>query len=208
MKVLTSHFLRAKHWQVFLLLLGIPMLYFVQMMVALFGPQPAPGDTGFTTVLNEPFLTFGLFPYVIAYVTLVYFGWIWALGSGLRPYIPSTERRDLFRFRLAIIVPLLFILGLMGYLVVAFGTASGNSSFSLIGPYWTVFIPLNVLVLACLCYCLYFAAKTLKSAELQRSASFRECIGEFLLLWFCAIGIWIIQPKANRLAKKPSFKSS
>lgn len=53
----------------------------------------------------------------------------------------------------------------------------------------------------CLFYCLYFVAKTIKTAELQKETSFGDFAGEFFLIWFYPIGIWFIQPKINRIAK-------
>ena len=46
---------------------------------------------------------------------------------------------------------------------------------------------------------MYFVAKTFKTAELQRKVSFSDFAGDFFLVWFLPIGIWIIQPKINRM---------
>jgi len=48
-------------------------------------------------------------------------------------------------------------------------------------------------------YCLYFNAKALKTAELQKPLTFSDFAGEFFLLWFFPIGIWILQPRINKL---------
>jgi hypothetical protein len=49
---------------------------------------------------------------------------------------------------------------------------------------------------------LYFTAKTLKSAEMQREAHFSDYIGDFFLLWFYPVGIWFIQPRINRIVQE------
>jgi hypothetical protein len=46
-----------------------------------------------------------------------------------------------------------------------------------------------------------FAAKTLKTIELERKAKFPEYAGEFMLIWFSVIGYWILQPRINKLIK-------
>jgi hypothetical protein len=46
---------------------------------------------------------------------------------------------------------------------------------------------------------MYFAAKTLKTVELKREATFSDFVGEFFLIWFNFIGIWILQPKINKI---------
>ena len=45
---------------------------------------------------------------------------------------------------------------------------------------------------------LYKAAKTIKTVELQKKVTFSDFAGEFFLLWFSPIGIWILQPKINK----------
>ena len=65
-----------------------------------------------------------------------------------------------------------------------------------------ILIPLHLFSMFCMFYLLYFCSKTIKSIELKREALFGDYIGEFLLLWFFVIGIWIIQPKINKMVDK------
>jgi len=51
----------------------------------------------------------------------------------------------------------------------------------------------------CIFYCLYFVAKALKSVELQREVTFNDYAGEFFLFWFSPIGVWVLQPRINKL---------
>ena len=51
-------------------------------------------------------------------------------------------------------------------------------------------------------YNLYFVSKSLLIAETGKSATFSEYAGEFFLLWFYPIGVWLIQPRINRLYVK------
>jgi hypothetical protein len=57
----------------------------------------------------------------------------------------------------------------------------------------------------CIFYCFYFTAKTFKTAELQKEVSFNDFVGEFFLVWFSPIGVWILQPKINQLADEYEF---
>src|SRR5258706_1398032 len=87
-------------------------------------------------------------------------------------------------------------------------------SFSLIYPgaylvlFWAAFqrrnppawiIPLHLLAMFCMFYNLYFVAKNLRLAEIQKPLGFYEYSGQFFLLWFFPFGIWIIQPRINQL---------
>jgi len=47
-----------------------------------------------------------------------------------------------------------------------------------------------------------FPAKTLKSIELRRKASFGEYLGDFFLIVFLPVGIWFLQPRVNRIIKE------
>lgn len=53
--------------------------------------------------------------------------------------------------------------------------------------------------MVCMFYLLYFVSKSLVLAETSKPASFYDYAGPFFLLWFFPIGIWIVQPKVNRL---------
>ena len=44
-----------------------------------------------------------------------------------------------------------------------------------------------------------FPAKTLKSVELGKEASFGEYVGDFFLILFLPIGIWFLQPRINKI---------
>jgi hypothetical protein len=46
---------------------------------------------------------------------------------------------------------------------------------------------------------LNFVATALGVAETGKSRVFSQIVGTFFLLWFFPVGIWIIQPKINRL---------
>ena len=67
-------------------------------------------------------------------------------------------------------------------------------------------IPLHLFAMFCLFYCLYFVSKTFKTAETQRKVAFGDFAGEFFMLWFFPIGIWIIQPKINKMVDEVDEK--
>lgn len=69
-----------------------------------------------------------------------------------------------------------------------------------------IIVPLHLFSMFCIFYCLYFVAKTIKTAELQRETAFSDFVGEFFLIWFFPIGIWFIQPRVNQLAERNDNK--
>ncbi len=71
-----------------------------------------------------------------------------------------------------------------------------------------IIMPLHFLAMFCMFYNLYFAAKTIKLAELQRQVNFGDYAGEFFLMWFFPIGVWWLQPKVNRLHDDDNYGMS
>jgi hypothetical protein len=113
--------------------------------------------------------------------------WLWFIGTFLCSLVepPLKSKQDLFR--LAITYPLAF-----GFVI---------SLYTLVrNPYLlALLIFLNLLALACIVYDLNFVATALSVAETGKSRVFSQIVGTFFLLWFFPVGIWIIQPKINRL---------
>lgn len=178
MSVTASFFLRAKHWQVFILVFGT---YFVGQMVlvgSILASSPSHG------VFAEGGLLGGL---VMTLSTLGIFVWFWSLGSFFSSIVqPELKMKSGF-FRVALIYPLFYIV----FFVATFQESS---------PRWLgLILPLHLFAMVCMFYLLYFVAKNLVLAETSKPATFYDYAGPFFLLWFFPIGIWIVQPRVNRL---------
>ena len=81
-------------------------------------------------------------------------------------------------------------------------TNGTEPSVGLIGGLVAVIVPLHLFSMFCIFYSLYFVAKTFKTVELQREVNFSDFAGEFFMIWFYPIGIWIVQPKINKMIEK------
>jgi putative effector of murein hydrolase LrgA (UPF0299 family) len=91
----------------------------------------------------------------------------------------------------------------------AFGISTGDNAIGgIIGNMLFLVIPLHLFSMFCMFYQLYFVSKTIKTAELKRKVTFSDYLGEFFMIWFFPIGIWIIQPKINRLFSAESTKDN
>lgn len=198
-------FLKAKHWQLFILMLGIPLIYQFHLIsqISVFQTDQEPisiGD-GFTEVLNETFITLDFFPYAMIFFTLIFFGWFWSIAIGLQKNIPKDIKMKIEKFKVLFFIPLIYIILTMIYLGgLSFGMPTNvfsNSSWLVV-----IILPLHLFSMFCVFYSMYFVAKTIKTAELQRNVEFRDFAKEFFLLWFYIIGIWFIQPKLNKLSRK------
>jgi hypothetical protein len=174
MHSVTQLFLRAKHWQLFMVLVGLMSAGEVAEIVA---SVQSPG----TTRLGLPLAI------LMEAGMLCCLGWYWALGSFLNSVVSPQLRPAIGFFRFAVVYPALYV----PLFLVAF-PFSGPISFPII-------LPLHFLAMGCVFYALYFVSKNLALAETARDVEFYDYAGPFFLLWFFPIGIWIVQPRINRL---------
>ena len=69
-------FLRLKHWQLFIVMLGLPIIYQLYFIFEIFGSRTQPmevvGEEGVTQVLNERYFHFDFLPYVLIFFSLVF----------------------------------------------------------------------------------------------------------------------------------------
>ncbi len=188
-----NYFLRVKHWQLFLLLMGLPII--VQSIGAV---------SIFTT--KDPRMILTTFPIIMVLFIGIFLGWFYALGTNLHKKLPETVKMSLSKFKLFLFIPMVYMLGLCIWIASLFVNTpeSGNHAAGII----LLIIPMHLFSMFCLFYCIYFIAKSLKAVELQKPVSFNDYAGEFFLIWFFPIGIWIIQPRINTLFDQQIQSSS
>lgn len=186
-------FLKAKHWQLFLALCGPPFLFVFYTLydtIILFSNETVPFDEDLS-------IFFKIFPILMMLFTATFFGWFWSMAIGLQQCISSDIKMKVTKFKVFFFIPLIYILFLLLHI-------SGMITELPKGFEWiyALITPLHLFSMSSIFYMLYFVSKTIKTAELQREVRFSEFLSEFFLLWFYIIGIWIIQPKVNRLYAK------
>jgi uncharacterized membrane protein len=118
---------------------------------------------------------------------LNFIGWLYSVGNefGKRKYNNS---KQLILFRISIIVYSFSII---------FLSFKDFNGINIEAP--LVFLTI-ILVLSSVFYSLYFATKVMVSEEKQRKVSFREHQIECFLFFVFFIGVWVLQPRINRLA--------
>ena len=179
-------YLKAKHWQIFTLLIGVP---FILQIIFL-----ANFDIDMMVVLM---------PAITVLYIVIFFGWFWAIGTRLNSKLPSTVILNLKLFKVLLAVPIIYLFVISIYMsMVAMGLIESDSSpIFAMNDIIKVIFPVHIFSMFCIFYSMWFIAKTIKSIELQRAVSFSEFAGEFFLLWFFPIGIWIIQPRINKMVE-------
>lgn len=196
---MTERFLKAKHWQLFLLAFGVPFLsciglivYTVVQLVMLQGDD--------ATFL---FTYYTWFPLIIAISMGTTLGWLWSVTTGLQPRVPVHLRMNLFRFKLFCIVPITYTLALAIFVGLIFAGIADTSDFDpdpvMVVTSVAIIVPLHLFSMFCIFHTIYYAAKTYKTVEFQKQVNFTDFIGEFFLAWFYFIGVWVLQPKINKM---------
>lgn len=147
-------------------------------------------------------------PLIILPVVLGFAGWLWSISVGLYPKLPPSHGLNINLFKAMIIISL----ALMG-LALYFMMNVFDSMFVILEnpddlteiPTWVgqifMMIPLILISVGCSIYTYYHTAKTIKLVEVGDTKAKPEFIGEFFMIWFYYIGIWILQPKINKMAE-------
>ena len=194
-------FLRAKHWQIFLVTFGIPFLLEAIFMITIFSSIINNRNADPTVV----FVFFKFFPVIMLLFMGGTFGWFWSIAIGLQKMIPATIKMKTIRFKIFLFIPLIYIACVMTSVGFFFNPnilqGINEPPFWLFGMFAVIF-PVHIFSMFCIFYCIYFAAKTIKTVELQREVTFSDFVGEFFMIWFHLIGIWILQPRINKLVQE------
>ncbi len=179
MKGITSFFLRAKHWQIFVLMWGA---YFIGTM-ALVGSVPeGPVENPLKVGL---FMEAVMLPFIVCSM-----GWLWSMGFFLFSISEVSLKLNINYFRFAVVFPTLYLLAGMPFFL------SRNHTVE------NVIIPVHLLAMICFFYALYFVSKSLVMAEKGEVVTRNDYTLTLFLLFFSLIGIWLIQPRINRLYER------
>jgi hypothetical protein len=117
---MTSRFLKAKHWQLFVLTFPIPfvlqrigMAHFFDFFQT-FEMMETSGDISPSITLESMVDFVGIMMIAAALVSIFMFGWLWSVGIGLQDKIPEGLRMKTGLFKAALILPMVYSAGLFG----------------------------------------------------------------------------------------------
>ena len=119
----------------------------------------------------------------------VLFGWYYTLGINLNKKLPKRVKMNVTKFNWSMFITLVSQFFFFVFIP--------NRSFR-IQPTFVVFL-LCFFLMFCFLYCLYFNAKSLKSIELQKNAVYGDYAGVLFSLALYPVGVWIIQPRINKI---------
>lgn len=181
-----KNFLTLKHWQLFILLFGIPFIFQSLTMGTIISQR-------------NPIEFMQYFPIMMIVVMVLFFSWFYTLGTNLHTKLPGTVSMNLTRFKIFLFIPLVYMIFLSVMLFNLFSNMTLLNANPKIAIFVLILIPVHLFSMFCIFYCLYFISKSLKSVELQKEVTFNDFSGEFFLFWFFLIGVWFLQPRINKL---------
>lgn len=196
-------FLRAKHWQLFLFTFGLPLILEIILVANLMGniithisqnTDPTPG----------PFLAyFKILPVIILLSIGALFGWMFSIAIGLQKMLPDGVKMKTTLFKVFFFFPLVYLVLFCLFFVFIFESIQNAQTGSEPGPVvfigFAIIFPLHLFAMFCIFYNINFVAKTIKMVELRRQVTFSDYIAEFFLVWFHFVGVWVLQPRINKL---------
>lgn len=185
-------FLRLRHWQLFGLFVVPPVVL------------------QFITIWHDDTYTWGNFTVTLLLMIVfgaILLGWIYDLGKSLHTKLPPTVTMSLKRFKIFFFIPAIYIL--LGAIVMIAGEPSFIAQEKSNLVILSLILLLHFISMFGILYCFYFIAKALKSTELQKPVKFSDFVGDFFLIWFFPVGVWVIQPRINTLfGKSKSYPSN
>src|SRR5689334_20615540 len=121
--------LTLKHWQLFFLLMGLPVVFQFFVMNSI--------------MTSHDFkLFFVAFPVLMILVMVLYFGWFYALGTNLHKKLPGSVTMNLNLFKIFLFLPMVYILFFSVFMFKMFNdvSAGGRPNLSL----FALIIPLHL----------------------------------------------------------------
>jgi len=167
--LMMKYFLTAKHWQIFFLVAGIPII----------------GDL-FYDQTNSYVFSFHSVLTIISGVS--FFTWLWSIESVIGKFRIAVNPIRSRQFKI-IFFAVIFYIAISLLLLLLTGAFLDN-------VYWFV---LHFICVIFVLIIFYQCAKLIKQVELNREPDFAEFFLYFLLIWFFPLGIWVMQPKLNRI---------
>jgi hypothetical protein len=176
---------KLKHWQIFLLVVGLPLvLQLIQSIIFLSSADGNEANYGNSLGL------------LLILPLLIYYGWIGSVGtvfSQKNSPVPMPTGRFRLSLWTSAICSILLLVYFWAYPQYLQGTDNEEAvPIILVGV--LVFVALFTLF-----YCLSFMARAIVQRERVRRVTSSEFYSEFVMAVFFPIGIWLLQPRVNKL---------
>jgi hypothetical protein len=142
----------------------------------------------FGSMLIMPFLPYHGTGMAVCYFifTPFYLGWLWAIAATANQKLDPPLRKSTKWMAIGLVYMLV--------LVAVRGLFPGKA-LEMPG----VFIPMQLSLMFALFYAFKFTAEQFVTLERNKEVSFFDYSGPFFLFFFFPVGVWIIQPRVNKM---------
>jgi hypothetical protein len=220
---MSDFFLRSKHWVLFIPI-ALPTIlsytfqgiYGAELQQWSAEMQVNGDDMDFGPIDLYDYATY-FYGYMLVLLVggLTQLGWLWTMGNDLHDRVTEGFNLKPKTFQVTLAMSGFFLLltafglhqtfiwfadSLPGWL--ENGPPQGEDGMEMIRTVFTYFggfLLVGFVAFACQIYNVIYVGKMLKSIELGRPAKGGEFAGYAILSYLLIIGIWILQPKVNRL---------
>jgi cation transport ATPase len=136
-------------------------------------------------------------PLILLFFAILY-GWFYAVGVNMNKKLPGTVKMTLTKFKWFLFISfagmsLLYLFSYSVYFKLISNEIVLNFGIT------AAIITLYLFSLFCFFYCIYFIAKSFQAVELQQPVTFSDYLWMFFLIVFFPIGVWLIQPRINKI---------
>lgn len=171
-------FLRLRHWQIFLLSWGpLSCVFILLYTLPLF-------------FVNN----FHLWLIVFLVALMNSFIWVFAIATELQKFTATIHSAF---FKIAFWIPFIYVWASIAFALFNFFVRKVKSVN--IDIEMMAFAGGGSLSVICIIYGLAFIGRLIRSIELKRRPTIKDHIIESVLMLFPPVGIWIIQPRINRI---------
>jgi hypothetical protein len=185
-------FLKAKHWQIFIITIGIQAIIQAKFIPVLIR-------------LDDPRIILITVPLMILFSITGFFLYFWSTGVGIQAILPNDLKIKIKGFKikffyLVIYLILFSFIGVISFLGLFDNYFAMRGGF-VFGPQM-IFVPFHLFAVYSFFSILFFISKLIMTSKHNEKAQFYKSFGTFILMCLYPIGIWIIQPMINKLTEK------
>jgi hypothetical protein len=178
-------FLKIRHWQLFLLIVGIPLIIslYAGASLTLREEERFVGDAVARLIMTIPFLC--------------YFLWLWSVGKLLNQHLHHQLATPSSNFSISVAVSYFSFFFLLVFNSIYWEHEQEPPQ----NTVWVYILGsiISLLAITSWFYALNYLAKTLVRAEKESHIKPSEYYGEFVMALIFPVGVWILQPRINTL---------
>lgn len=187
--------LSAKHWQIFLLLYAIPLVFQISAIFKI-TTRMTVSENGMETGAPSELL---LLMAVVGLYVVIHFGWMFTVATELQKMIAPEIPMKIKKFLVFWTFPLLYFSAFAILLGAAAASIEIVAPEQILSDYFPWFLMAHLTAMLGIFYSNYFCAKTLGTAEQQKPLRFIDTVPDMVLFWMLPVGIWVLQPRLNKL---------